>query len=43
VNAPAVALALVSAFLLIRYKINSAWLVLGGALAGILLQVIGKM
>jgi chromate transporter len=38
VNVPAVALALVSAFLLIRYKINSAWLVLGGALAGILFQ-----
>ncbi len=43
VNAPAVALALVSVLLLIRYKTNSAWLVLGGALAGILLQVIGKI
>jgi hypothetical protein len=36
-------LALVSVLLLIRYKTNSAWLVLGGALAGILLQVIGKI
>jgi len=33
-------LALVSAFLLVRYKINSAWLVLGGALAGVVTKVI---
>jgi chromate transporter len=29
------ALALLSAFLLIRFKVNSAWLVLGGAIAGL--------
>jgi chromate transporter len=38
VNAPAVALCLVSLFLVFRYKANSAWLVLGGAAAGILLH-----
>ena len=41
VNVPAMVLALVSAVLVFRYKVNSAWLVLGGALAGILLQVFG--
>ena len=34
VNVPTVSLAVVSAFLLIRYKMNSAWLVLGSALLG---------
>ena len=33
-----VALALVSAFLLLRYRVNSAWLVLAGGLAGVLLE-----
>ncbi|HKM83857.1 MAG TPA: chromate efflux transporter [Candidatus Acidoferrum sp.] len=40
VNVPAVILAIVSAVLVFRYKINSAWLVLGGAIAGILLHVL---
>jgi len=40
VNVPAVVLAAVSAVLVFHYKINSAWLVLGGALAGILLHVL---
>lgn len=43
VSVPAIVLALLSALLAFRYKINSAWLVLGGALAGILLQLIGKI
>ena len=33
-----IALATVSAFLLIRYKVNSAWLVLGGAVVGLLVH-----
>jgi len=40
VNIPAIVLALVSALLVFRYKVNSAWLVLGGAIAGTLLQVL---
>jgi chromate transporter len=40
-NAPGAVLAIVSAVLVFRYKINSAWLVLGGACAGILLHVLG--
>jgi chromate transporter len=39
-NAPAIVLTVLSALLVFRYKVNSAWLVLGGALAGILLQVL---
>jgi type III secretory pathway component EscS len=31
-----VGLALVSAVLLIRYRVNSAWLVVGGAVVGLL-------
>jgi len=42
-NAPAVLLALASAVLLFRYKVNSAWLVLGGAVAGLLLVIIGRV
>ncbi|OGX86721.1 chromate efflux transporter [Hymenobacter glacialis] len=38
---PTVALALGSAFLLLRYKVNSAWLVLGGAALGLGLQQAG--
>jgi hypothetical protein len=30
----------VSLVLVFRFRVNSAWLVLGGALAGILLQVL---
>jgi chromate transporter len=40
VNLPAVVLSIVSALLVFRYKVNSAWLVLAGALVGILLQVL---
>jgi chromate transporter len=42
VNVPAVVLAVVSAVLVLRYKVNSAWLVTGGGLLGILLQVFGR-
>lgn len=42
VNVPAVALALVSTVLVFKYKVNSAWLVVGGAVVGILLQAIGR-
>jgi len=41
VNVPAVVLAIVSLVLVFRYKVNSAWLVLGGAVAGILLRAFG--
>jgi chromate transporter len=41
VNIPALVLAVVSVFLLFRYKINSAWLVLGGAIIGVLLRSFG--
>lgn len=34
VDAPTIILLLVSALLLLRYKVNSAWLVLGGAVVG---------
>ena len=40
-NAPGAVLAIVSAVLVFRYKVNSAWLVLGGAMAGIILHVLG--
>jgi len=33
-------LAIISAVLVIRFKINSAWLVVGGAIVGILVQKI---
>ena len=41
VNVPAVILATFSAVLVFRYKINSTWLVLGGAVAGIVLRLLG--
>ena len=41
VNVPAIVLVVISAVLVFRYKVNSAWLVLGGALAGILLRAFG--
>jgi len=40
VNVQAVVLAIASAVLVFRYKINSAWLVLGGAIAGIFLHAL---
>jgi chromate transporter len=40
VNLPAILLALLSAVLVFRFKINSVWLVLGGALAGILYRAL---
>jgi chromate transporter len=43
VNVPAVILALVSLVLVFRYKANSAWLVLGGALIGMLLRAVGRI
>jgi len=41
VNVPAMVLAIASAVLVFRYKVNSAWLVLGGAIAGIVLHTLG--
>jgi len=41
VNIPAVILAALSVVLVFRYKVNSTWLVLGGAAAGIVLRVLG--
>jgi chromate transporter len=41
VNVPAVILATLSALLVFRYKINSTWLVLGGAAAGMVLRLLG--
>jgi len=41
VNIPAVILAALSGVLVFRYKVNSTWLVLGGAAAGIVLRVFG--
>ncbi len=40
-NLPAILIAAASVFLLFRYKVNSAWLVLGGAVTGILLHSLG--
>jgi chromate transporter len=40
VNLPAAILSIVSALLVFRYKVNSAWLVLAGGLVGILLQAL---
>src|SRR5262249_26480158 len=39
-NAPAIAIAVIAIVLLLRFKMNSAWLVLGGAAAGILLKLL---
>lgn len=38
IDGPTVLIALVAGLLLIRYKVNSAWLVLGGGLVGIVLR-----
>lgn len=43
INVPAIALALIAVLLVFRYKVNSAWLVLGGAIAGILLRNLGRI
>jgi chromate transporter len=43
INLPVIALAVVSVFLVSRYKLNSTWLVLGGAVLGILLRTLGKI
>ena len=41
VNLPAIVLMIVSGVLVFRYKVNSAWLVLGGAIAGTLFHTLG--
>ena len=41
INGPAIALGVISAVLVFRYKVNSTWLVLGGALTGIALRFVG--
>jgi chromate transporter len=43
INWPLMAIAIVSAFLVFRYQVNSTWLVLGGAMAGLLLHSLGKI
>jgi chromate transporter len=40
IDIPTVALAVLSAFLLIRYRVNSVWLIAGGAAAGLLLRMV---
>jgi chromate transporter len=42
IDLPTVALLIISVILLIRYRINSAWLVIGGALVGYLLRFVVK-
>jgi chromate transporter len=42
-NVQAILLALVTLVLAFRYKVNSAWLVLGGAGAGIVLRLFGRV
>lgn len=39
-NVPAILISVVSLILVFRYKVNSAWMVVGGALAGILFQLL---
>jgi chromate transporter len=41
INIPAIVLAAASMFLVFRYKVNSVWLVLGGAIVGVLLRTLG--
>jgi chromate transporter len=43
VNVPAMVLAVLSLVLVFRYKVNSTWLVLGGALIGILLRAFDRI
>lgn len=40
---PLIVIAAAAVFLVFRYKVNSTWLVLGGALLGILLHTLGKI
>jgi chromate transporter len=39
-SVPAILIGVVSLVLVFRYKVNSAWMVIGGALAGILFQLL---
>jgi chromate transporter len=41
VDVPTVALTMISAVLLLHYRTNSAWLVLGGAVIGLLFSTFG--
>jgi chromate transporter len=41
VDVPAAVLAVVSAVLLLRFKVSATWLVIGGALAGLALKTAG--
>lgn len=43
VDVPTIVLAAVSAVLLVRYRVNSAWLVLGGAMLGLLASGLGRV
>ena len=43
VDVPSVLLAALSALALVRFRPNSAWLVLGGALVGLVLQRISSV
>jgi chromate transporter len=40
VNVPAAAVGVIGAVLVMRYRVNSAWVVLGGAVAGILMRFV---
>jgi chromate transporter len=43
VDVPTIALAVISAFLLLRYKMNSVWFLLAGALAGLIFGLIPRI